>query len=131
MSLLFLVIEPVLDYGVPILLSSWFKKIIFVLIFSLASLQVVAVELPKVDKNLSKIKKEYWKNIDQMQKQTCKPGVMKEFNNKLKDYRGSGFYLPIINNRIYSDVFPEMISELKEKISWLEKTIKRLKALKR
>lgn len=92
---------------------------------------MVAVELPKVDKNLSKIKKEYWKNIGQMQKQTCKPGVMKEFNKKLKDYRGSGFYLPIINNRIYSDVFPEMISELKEKISWLEKTIKRLKALKR
>lgn len=106
------------------------NNIIKIFAFLLISSNVVAAKLPEVKGNLSKIKKEYWKNLEKLQAQSCKPGVMTNFNKKLKAYRGEGFYLPIINQRIHADVFPEIIEELNEKHIWLTNVITKLKKLK-
>ena len=108
------------------------SEIIFIPFLVLSfSYGAFAVELPKLNKKKSRLASDYWKLVEKMQAQTCKPGVMKDFNKKLKSYRGSGFYLPIISNKIYPEVFPELLIELKNKILWQKKTIDRLAKLKR
>ena len=81
--------------------------------------------------NLYKKSYEYKRLHKQFSKQVCSGGADQKYYKFLRNYRGSGFYLPLLGNDIDRAAIKSNLSHFKKKVSFIQKTEKRLKKLEK
>lgn len=116
-------------FGQAHLFMNFIKTLGIILIFSF-SLFGKKLPIGGVGKSPKALERDYWKTFSKFQKTVCKPSTLSVFDQKLKDYRGEGFYLPIINGKIYPTLFPDTIKELEKKRNWIQESLNKLKKMK-
>jgi len=73
----------------------------------------------------------YEKEQKKFSKEVCQPGVDFKYYKLLKNYRGDGVYLPILQNRIDRDAIRKNLKYIKEKKKYIASILKKLKKNKR
>ncbi len=63
-------------------------------------------------------------------KQNCKPGEEAKYYQLLRDYRGSGFFLPTIDDNVDLDAIKENLALMVDKKHWIENQIKYVSEIK-
>tara|TARA_Y100000780_G_C13695543_1_gene421552 strand:+ start:23968 stop:25614 length:1647 start_codon:yes stop_codon:yes gene_type:complete len=81
--------------------------------------------------NLYKKSYEYKRLHKKFSKQVCSGGADQKYYKYLRSYRGSGFYLPLFGNDIDRAAIKSNLSHFKKKVSFIEKTEKKLKKLEK
>ena len=81
--------------------------------------------------NLYKKSYEYKRLHKKFSKEVCSGGADQKYYKFLRDYRGSGFYLPLLGNDIDRAAIKSNLSHFKKKIDFIKKTEKQLQSIEK
>ena len=81
--------------------------------------------------NIYKIIQQHNKIFKKFTQQSCRPGDEAKYLKLLKSYRGQGYYLPKIEGHIDRKAILKNMPILRDKVNFVEKTLKELKAQKK
>ena len=99
----------------------------FLILLSLLSLTCLASDAPvKWSGNIYKIIHNHSKKFEKFSKQSCKKEDAGKYWRLLKDYRGTGFYLPKLGEDIDRGAITKNIHHFKKKITYINGLIKKL-----
>lgn len=75
----------------------------------------------KIKKRPHQVIKDYLVIHHQYQKNLCAPGEEEKFNKLFKNYKGAGYYVPVLkNNTLDKETIKKNIPELKAKRAWID-----------
>lgn len=93
----------------------------YVLLFPLAACASAQTERMKIEAN----KEDYLEAFSKFRKSVCRPGVEKEFSEKLKLYRGTGYWIPELNGDVDIETIKSLLPTMDKKLLWIQETKKR------
>lgn len=108
-------------------------RLLLLFSFFIGALSYGTEQIPAAFKwqgNLYKIIHKHKKKFRDFSKKTCLPGDEKKYWELLKDYRGTGYYLPKIGEDIDRIAIKENLPHMAKKIQYIGRILKQLKAQK-
>jgi len=63
--------------------------------------------------------KDYMKSFNHFQAKVCQSNTEKEFDLKLKAFRGQGYWIPELNDDVDVETIKSLLPELEKKLSWI------------
>ena len=110
-----------------------FQKLFKTSIFIMLALSEALAQAPSLSwsGNLYKKSYEYKRLHKKFSKEVCSGGADQKYYKFLRDYRGSGFYLPLLGNDIDRAAIKSNLSHFKKKIDFIKKTEKQLQSIEK
>lgn len=64
--------------------------------------------------------KDYRKNFDRFREKVCQPETEKDFDLKLKAFRGQGYWIPELNDDVDIETIKSLLPEFEKKLTWIK-----------
>ena len=64
--------------------------------------------------------KDYRKNFDRFREKVCRQETEKEFDSKLKAFRGQGYWIPELNDDVDIETIKSLLPEFEKKLIWIK-----------
>lgn len=121
--------ELVWAYGNRTLLMRLYKKSYYILFCICLFATCFAKPLPKIKikQNKERVIAEYLKVHKSFSRQMCSNGEDHKYNKLMKEYRGAGYYIPVVKDHLDIDAISKHIPLIEQKILWISDQRKELR----